>query len=258
MSAFAFMMAIAFLFVPAAHALNTCGNYFNDLTLSSDVTMPANNTSPCILMQAGKKLNLNGWTIKCASGSPCANQPAVACADYNGGLAVNSVIYGGTIDGNFSIGVDNCGTVRDMKMTGPTTGIRYSSNGKDYYRNVIQLTGTTGTGIDVKLEDSTDTIHDNRIDGGGTGIKVIGKSGSATGPRVYQNVIRGFATYGLRNADSTYVRFEESVMIEGLPGSTGVSIQSGNATLSGLVCEKGSQCSCELDKVQAPGNCFTP
>ncbi|HYC56521.1 MAG TPA: hypothetical protein VEL28_16445 [Candidatus Binatia bacterium] len=251
-----------------AAAVNNCGTISANTSLSGDVTV-SGTVGPCFQITGGADLNLNGHKIKCPlnmDGTPnCPQHAAIECST-SGSNHVNSIVQGGAIDGNFPTAVVDCGTVKEVKITGATNGISWTgtSNGKDYLRNVIQLAGTTGIGINMSLADADDAINDNRIDGGGTGIKISGRS-QANGPRVYENVIRGYTSYGVLNVDTSHVRLEDNVIIEGLAGSDPISVQSTNFVRTDIVCEKdklaggeSSKCNCELDTYAVPDDCFTP
>ncbi|HXC51617.1 MAG TPA: right-handed parallel beta-helix repeat-containing protein [Candidatus Limnocylindrales bacterium] len=240
-----------------------CGSYggANDYRLGGAVS--ATNTDACIKINDGRNLDTNGWTITCNRSGGCG--PAVECDGSGVNSTIQSNVAVDTINdvaagtGTFSSGVHNCGTVKDLKITGATTGILWDNagnNGKAYQRNVI-LPASGGTGINVSIQDSADLVEENRIDGGSVGIRVYGKS-AATGPYVRKNMVRGYSTAGIYNTDSTYFRLQDNVVIEGVDGSVPFDITSANATFTHNICadDRGvsavSPCSCQLDRLVPP------
>ncbi|MCA1791411.1 MAG: hypothetical protein LC667_16655 [Thioalkalivibrio sp.] len=227
---------------------------------------------PCVTVQDGHSFDMKGYKIRCVPGAghtTCA-QPAVKCTGSSLANAKVEDTVAGTndhdsnhvnIEGPATTGVLDCGTVQKLKIDGPLTGIAVSgNNGKSYQKNVI-WPAVDGTGMNLELRDNTDRVFDNRIDGGNFGIKVVGKT-TTTGPQIDHNVIRGFDVNGIYNADSTYMRFQDNVVVEGGESSVPFLIGSANATFTDNVCEVGGPCACELDfltpetAVNPPSNCF--
>jgi hypothetical protein len=244
--------------ITGCNATTNVDNYLDaDITYDSSI-------EACVKVRDGKNFDFRGHTITCTETGTSTCGPAVLC---DGNSPANSVIqdtYTGSNDsdlqhrniiGPAATGVSDCGTVQKLKIVGAVTGISASgTNGKNYLKNVI-APATGGTGINVTLQDGTDNISDNRIDGGNFGIKIVGRS-VATGPKIDHNVIRGFTRLGIENADSTYVRIENNAILEGGIYSSPISVLSPNATYVGNICESGGPCSCEADNLIPPINCF--
>ena len=253
----------AMLALPAASlakSVDSCADSPIDenSTLSASFTWTGT-TGECLFVMDGYDLDFNGKTITCSPSSGTTCSPAVLCnssgvdsiiQDSSGGSATAN------LSGAFTTGVHNCGTVKNMKIVGAQNGIVSTLNGKDYFQNVIQP-AAGGTAIDVLLQDGLDRIYDNRIDGGAVGIEIVGKS-SATGPKIDNNVIRDSTTVGILNSDSTHFRIEDNTIVE---GARAFNVLSTNASFSDNICEEdisagSGRCSCELDRLMPPVNCF--
>jgi len=248
----------------SALGINACNTATNvDNYLSADISY-SSSISNCLTVRDGHNLDLRGHTITCTETGSNTCGPAVLC---DGTSRENSVIqdtYIGNSDsdgqhrniiGPASSAVADCGTVQKLKIEGAIVGITATgTTGKNYVKNVI-IPASSGTGIDVTLQDAADSISDNRIDGGAFGIKIVGRSVS-TGPKIDHNVLRGFTRLGISNADGTYVRIENNALLEGGVYSSPLSITSANVSYTGNVCESGGPCSCETDNLTPPVNCF--
>jgi hypothetical protein len=214
---------------------------------------------PCVVVKNGINFDFRGYKIRCVPGAgyTSCQSPAIKC---EGTSVANSNIQDGldgandsdsehlNIEGPAAIGVLECGTVQKIKMDGPLVGISVSgTNGKLYQKNVI-WPSPNGTAMDLVLQDNTDRVTDNRIDGGNYGIKIVGKS-STSGPQIDHNVIRGYRVGGIYNADSTFLRFQDNTVIEGGPSSVPFQIGTANATYSDNICEVAGPCDCFLDRL---------
>jgi len=253
----------------AAGDITACGQAIDSSTtngvLKNNITY--NGSASCLEVKNGRNLNLNGYTITCQTGYSCGQ--AVTCPTTDG-LNVGSLIQstigndGGHTDitGGFAVGVKNCGSVKNLKIVGATTGILFNdagTNGQDFTGNVI-APSTTGTGIDVQIADAGDMISDNLITGGNVGIFLrLGRS-VALGSQVKENILRGYGIAGIQSTitSNDYFRIERNSIIEGGAGSVPFDIAGSHPTYDDNVCEDEGpspasppRCECEMDRMTA-------
>lgn len=250
--------------VAAAGNVYSCGTISgSNAVLQSHVTFTG--SAECFKVTGGYNLSLNGYTVTCQNGYNCG--PAVEC-DTTGGTHLTSVIQGKTndtvtdISGNFSAGVKNCGTVKNLKIVGAGTGVLFDdagSDGKAIFSNVIEPKAG-GTGIAAKMKDNTDSINDNRITGGAIGIQLLEGKSAADGAWVRQNILRKQTTAGIQCTltSDDYFRIHQNLVTEGGDGSVPFDIATNHASSDDNICEDaGARCECSMDEftVATVGSC---
>ena len=247
----------------SAYNVSACGALIDastgNATLQANLTY--NGSAACLQVKDGVNLDLHGHTITCQTGSTCGQAVLCPTVGSNASSLVNSGVGSDTItdiSGRFTVAVKNCGSVKNLKIVDATTAIFFddgtSSNGQDFTGNVIE-SHTGGTGIDVKIEDSGDTISDNRITGGDIGIHLIKGRSVANGAYVRDNIIRKAAVAGISCSltSNDYFRIETNAITDGGSGSVPFSLSGTHATYTSNICEDegavdNGRCACEMDR----------
>ncbi len=217
----------------------------SNYTLTEDWTA---GSQPCFDMQSGADLNLNGYTISGGS------NVAVKCTDNNSTVYSSKANDGDHVDisGGFSIGVQNCNVVKNLVIEGSATAISSMSNADLVFGNVLRDCSTLC--IDATMTSNSDRIYDNYIEpAGGDGVRIVGPS-SGDGPRVDHNVFRDF-DLGIENTGTTKCRIQDSVLADGIGGSTPISVGSG-CSITNVACEADTDCSCDLDDLLEATTCL--
>ena len=165
--------------VSTAHAVFNCGT--NPVLSVSDIQATQNfetnsATTPCITLQNGYDLDLNGFSIICTNPTGCAE----AVKGASGISPGQSVVGPGTISGKFSRGIFGLiEEVRGVTIDGATIGMQVQLT-KKVHKNVI--INVPEEGIIAMLSGATlDSIDNNFISlSGTTGDGAIVASGGAT------------------------------------------------------------------------------
>ena len=225
-------------------------------------TLHHSGTTPCLKLGSGKDLDFDQFSIVCLTGT-CG--PAVECVT-TGGDNVDSVVQStdhtdgaaANISGSFSVGVKNCGTVKNLRIIDATTGVLFddsSTDAKAVTGNVIEP-AAGGTGIDVKIADSLDSVSENLIIGGEVGILLTKGRSTSPGSQVKSNIIRKSGAAGIRSTITTnnFFVFEKNAVIESDEDSLPLDVAGTNGTYNSNICENegpidNNRCACEIDRM---------
>lgn len=232
----------------AANSCTTTQIKTSSYTLTADWET-TNDSSACFDMRNGADLNLNGHSITCID---AACGPAVTCVSASGGNSIHSSVSNDPahidISGPFATGVQECSDVHDLAIDGAATAI--SSTAADSIDSNV-LTNCSTACIVATMTASGDRIHDNLIDpNGGNGINFVGRS-IATGPQIDHNLIRRFAV-GISNSDSTYMRIQNNIFVEGTGTNDPIGVSSANASYTNNLCATDAKCTNEYDGILPP------
>ena len=195
----------------------------------------------CFDVRDGVDLDTNGYSITCTDAS-CLG--AVSCFHANTRVRSSEGSDGTHIDisGPFTTGISECTDIEDLAIDGAVTAV--SSTRADLVANNL-ITNCSSVCLSVTMQSSTDRVHDNLIKPyGGDAVSMVGKS-TSTGPRFDHNVVMQFDV-GFYNNDTTYIRIEDNLIVDGVGSNVAYSInttnKSGPAGLCSVAADPQSFC----------------